>query len=535
MFPRKKDPRHRSSGPNISSSSPVPPSHAPGFTIRHYVRTAIVLIVVAVIAFAGTFVYASYLDLSNTLNSAGIKSFGIDGDKNVDLHDQAPLDIVLIGQDSREGAQNQAVALNNLPDEHHADTTIIMQIPANRKYINLVSIPRDTIVNQPACETSRGILPARRGVMFNSIFEAAYNKGGDVSSAASCTVKTLKTITNLPLDQFIVVDFGGLREMINAVGGVNVCIPLPIYDPYTQLRLPAGWLHLDGLQATQYARVRHGTGVGDGSDITRTARQQYLMKMLMRQIKKKNLITNSGELYKLVKAALESLQMSKGLANLSTLTQLAYSLRHIGPADIYSQTAPEMQYPLNPNRVIFSPAATDLWKRMRDGKPLFDKHGLSPLPQNSNNSNSENSSGSSSGSSQSSQQIQALERRIYKLKQDLINAYGYRRTQLQQDLQNAQQKRNQLIAQQNNSGNSQGNSSSASGTSNVSGTSTAGGTYEPSIGLVRMPNGTLIDPKTGGIVNPKSGLEVDPRTGYVVGIAEAYLNQVICKIPPQDQ
>lgn len=533
MFPRKKDPHRRASGPNISSSSPVPPSHAPGFTIRHYVRTAIILVAVAAVVFTGTFVYASYLDLSNTLSSAGVKSIGIGGDKDVDLHDQQPLDIVLIGQDSREGAQNQAVALNNLPDEHHADTTIIMQIPASRKYINLVSIPRDTIVNQPACETSRGMLPARRGVMFNSIFEAAYNKGGDVSSAASCTVKTLRTITHLPLDQFIVVDFGGLREMINAVGGVNICIPLPIYDPYTQLRLPAGWLHLDGLQATQYARVRHGTGVGDGSDITRTARQQYLMKMLMRQIRKKNLITNSGELYKLVKAALNSLQMSKGLANLSTLTQLAYSLRHIGPADIYSQTAPEMPYPLNPNRVIFSPAATDLWKRMRDGKPLFDKHGLSPLPENSNNSNSGNSS-NSSGSSQLSQQIQKLENRIYKIKQDLINAYGSRRTQLQQELQNAQQKRNQLIAQQQQNSNS-GNSNPGSGTTNVSGTSTAGGTYEPSIGLVKMPNGTLIDPRTGGIVNPKSGLEVDPRTGYVVGIAEAYLNQVICKIPPQDQ
>lgn len=85
--------------------------------------------------------------------------------------------------------------------------------------------------------------------------------------------------------------------MINAVGGVDLCIPQDVDDPYTSLQLTKGLHHLDGHQATQYARTRHG--LGDGSDTSRTTRQQYLIKQLMNEALSKNLFTDTAQLYQL--------------------------------------------------------------------------------------------------------------------------------------------------------------------------------------------------------------------------------------------
>ena len=60
------------------------------------------------------------------------------------------------------------------------------------------------------CETSKGTIPAQYNVMFNSIFAGAYKTGGDLSSAASCTLNAVNSLTGLNIQNFIVVDFAGL-------------------------------------------------------------------------------------------------------------------------------------------------------------------------------------------------------------------------------------------------------------------------------------------------------------------------------------
>ena len=105
----------------------------------------------------------------------------------------------------------------------------------------------------PQCETSKGTIPAQYNVMFNSIFAGAYKTGGDLSSAASCTLNAVNSLTGLNIQNFIVVDFAGLVKMIDSVGGVDLCIPQNVNDPYTGLNLDKGMHHLDGVAATQYA------------------------------------------------------------------------------------------------------------------------------------------------------------------------------------------------------------------------------------------------------------------------------------------
>ena len=170
--------------------------------------------------------------------------------------------------------------------------------------------------------------------MFNSIFAGAYKTGGDLSPAASCTLNAVNSLTGLNIQNFIVVDFAGLVKMIDSVGGVDLCIPQNVNDPYTGLNLDKGMHHLDGVAATQYARIRHG--IGDGSDTSRTTRQQYLIKQLMSEALSKNLFTDTAQLYQLAKSALKSLNISQGMADTAALAGLAMSLKefhHDQPAD----------------------------------------------------------------------------------------------------------------------------------------------------------------------------------------------------------
>ena len=159
--------------------------------------------------------------------------------------------------------------------------------------------------------------------------------------------------------------------MIDAIGGVELCIPADVQDTYSGIDLTKGRHQLDGMTATQYARMRYGAG--DGSDVQRTTRQQYLIKQLFRQALNKNLLTQSGQLYQLAKAALKSFNISKGLANTSTLAGLAMSLKDLDVSHLYARTVPVTQAPSDPNRVVWTSDADDLWAKMRSGEPIVEQ------------------------------------------------------------------------------------------------------------------------------------------------------------------
>ena len=361
--------------PNINGFQDMKPRHSLGYTVRHRVRTAIALTLAAMLMFAGTAAVATWLDVDGIIRNNSVNVIGqgsLDADTSIiDPNSGQPIEFVLIGQDSRDGAENQAIggSFDDVVGNHQADTTMIAQISADRKEINLVSIPRDSLVDVPQCETSKGKIPAQYNVMFNSIFAGAYQTGGDLASAASCTLNAVNSLTGLNIQNFIVVDFAGLVKMIDAVGGVDLCIPQNVDDPYTGLKLDKGMHHLDGVAATQYARTRHG--LGDGSDTSRTTRQQYLIKQLLSEALSKNLFTDTAQLYQLAKSALKSLNISQGMADTAALAGLAMSLKDFSMTNLQTQTVPVVQAPSDPNRSVWTDEANTLWEKMRDGKPIF--------------------------------------------------------------------------------------------------------------------------------------------------------------------
>ncbi|WEV68093.1 LCP family protein [Bifidobacterium sp. ESL0769] len=456
--------------PNLGGWHSPKPMHGTAYIVRHRLRSGIIMTLVGILVFVFTAVGVAAIALARSPKSIKpILQPHVNEEKLVDPNEGKAIEFLVLGQDTREGGDNAALGGSDDEGEHNADTTMVVQISADRSYINIVSIPRDSLVNAPSCQTSKGVIPAQRNVMFNSIFATGWSEGGDLASAASCTMNAVNALTGLKLEHFIVVDFQGLQGMINAIGGVNVCLPTDTKDDYTGLDLKRGLQHLDGTQATEYARMRHGTGT-DGSDIMRTARQQYLVKEVLTEALSKNLLTNSQQLYRLAHEALKSLNISAGLSNATTLAGLALSLHNLKPDHVYARTIPVVPAPTDPdNRVVWADNADDTWNALRKYKPLTQQDTDSAQSSDGQNQSQDPNSQSTNGQSQDSNGTQAQQQ----------------------------------------------------------------GTPDPKTGLITTSDGRLIDPITGGTVDKDDGMIHDPVTGQYMGVANQYLNATVCAVPAQ--
>ena len=282
----------------------------------------------------------------------------------------AALNIVLLGSDSRDGINGSIV--KDGEDGARSDTTMIMHISADRSRVELVSIPRDSTVDVPACPTSSGGTTAPLyGAKFNAAFSEGFGAGGDIESGALCVMKTIETLTDVWMDGFIVVDFAGFQKMIDAVGGVELCIPEDVYAPKANnLRLDAGIQTLDGTTALQYARVRYE--IGDGSDLGRIGRQQEILASLTRKVLGRDLLTNPPKMLKFLGAVTSSMTMSSNFASVQGLAGLAYSARNVRADTIAFMTVPNAYDPNNSANVLWTDESESLWDDLRNDRPLSD-------------------------------------------------------------------------------------------------------------------------------------------------------------------
>ncbi|WP_418968714.1 LCP family protein [Alloscardovia omnicolens] len=459
------------------------PSHAYGYKKPFSWIKAIAVVLVAVLVFAGSVFASVYAQFSKTVDDAKVTVVKQKNIKKevVDPNAGKALNILVLGTDSRDGAANQAIGGANEVGNHQADTTMIVHISANRKFIDIVSIPRDSMVSVSSCETTNGTIPAQSNIMFNSIFATAYSRGNNLSSAATCTMKAVNELTGLDISQFITVDFNGLKSMIDALGGVDVCISEDFSDDQSNLSLNRGLNHLNGTDATQYARTRYS--LGDGSDVMRTVRQQYLIKMLIREALKQNILTNFDKLYQLATTALKSLNISEGLASANTLIGLASGLKSFKVANIYSQTVPVQDWTYDRNRVMWTADAQNLWDRIKADRPLTDVALTAEEPSTEKKTDSADTS-------------------------------------------------QHTDAQSSNNAATDSDSSSSDGSQAQPAQTSQPDSNAPDAhtGLITRADGTLIDPGTGGIVDPQSGVIHDPNTNWSIGLAEKYLNYSVCGI-----
>ena len=338
-------------------------------------------VLLALLGIAAVAAWSAYQRLDSNIATID-PSDGL-GDVRPAKENQA-LNVLAIGSDTREGANS--VVGGDSPGL--ADTTMVVHLSADNTWAAGVSIPRDSMVQMPDCVGPDGrVVP---GALRQ--FNAAYPIGGPV-----CVQRTVESLTGLRIDHFVVVDFVGFVDMVDAVGGVTVYIPEPINDPNSKIFFETGCQTLDGQQALDYVRVRKGVGGGDGSDTGRIERQQAFLTSLIQKVTSSGVLFNPIELYDFLDAVTKSVTTDTGIGSIRSMASIAVRVRAIGLESIEFTTVPYEVYPPDPNRVQWAqPEADEMWAKLRADEPLTPK--ASPKPSGSGGSGSATGSASATPS-----------------------------------------------------------------------------------------------------------------------------------------
>lgn len=245
------------------------------------------------------------------------------------------------------------------------DVTVLVHVSNTPRRITVISFPRDLVLPIPSCTAKDGsTVSAQRAAQINT----TYDEGG-----LSCVAKTVTQISGLPVDFAAAVNFGTVIDITNAIGGVPVCLATPMNDAYTGLNLSAGEHTIQGMQALQFLRTRHG--LVSGSDLARIGNQQQYLASLARQLTSGKVLSNVPEVLRIADIALGSLEASTTLANPVTLVQLALAVKDVQPADITFIQYPTLTDPADPNRVIEDDASAQaLWGAIAANQPVQITH-----------------------------------------------------------------------------------------------------------------------------------------------------------------
>ena len=337
-------------------SSVDEPRHKGGIPRRRRItqRVVIVLAVLAVVL-TSAFVIA-YKKLEGNINAVSIVDKLGDRPDSVEVEGpKRPLNVLVMGSDNRDGT--------NIGGETPglSDTTILLHLSADRERAFGVSLPRDAMVERPECTSKSGRKKIAGGL---TQFNAAYAVGGP-----ACTIKTVEQLTDIRIDHFVVIDFAGFKDMVNAINGVKVCVPEEVDDDIGHIHLPAGTYKVNGAQALDYVRVRHDIGAPTG-DIGRMKRQQTFIASMVEKVVSRGTLANPVRLYRFLDAATQSLTTDPGFANLKELASLGSSLKNIGLDNIQFVTVPNQAWPEDANRLEWAPEAKGLWRKIRFDRPL---------------------------------------------------------------------------------------------------------------------------------------------------------------------
>lgn len=275
------------------------------------------------------------------------------------------LNLLFLGSDSRDG-ENADVGGYGEFEGMRADTTLLVQIPADRSSLTVVSIPRDTLVDIPSCTRPDGTTSAPQSqAMFNSAFSTG-SANTSLPHGAACTIRTVEALTGVLIDDFVVVDFAGFIGLIDALDGVPMDVEEPISDVDAGLELTAGCQILHGHDALGYARVRKT--VGDGSDISRIGRQQELLMAIIRDVLSSRVLTDPVRLYQVADAATQTITTGQLIGSLPQIVGLAASMKDVNLDEIAFITMP---FDWAGARVVPNARYSAMvWEALRQGQPV---------------------------------------------------------------------------------------------------------------------------------------------------------------------
>ena len=249
------------------------------------------------------------------------------------------MNVLLIGSDSRAGANRK---FGKHVTGQRSDTIIILHLSPHHRGVVVLSIPRDSVVPVLSCPPSAGSpgQTAQPGQVEQ--INATFAAGGP-----GCLWKTIEQTTHLHLDHFIQLTFTGFEKVIDDVGGVSICLPFPVNDPLSNLHLSKGRHHVWGREALAFWRARY---IGEGSDLQRIRRDQYLMASVLQGVERTSLTSSPSRLFSVISDAAKSMTTDSGLS-LPTMVGILDSLRHLRPREVQFVELPTVPYTGNPDWV----------------------------------------------------------------------------------------------------------------------------------------------------------------------------------------
>ena len=344
----------------------------PKRSTRYRVFRAVAIVAVVVLA-GGTL--AAYIGFRAEWD--GIKRINVLPDLQrkprppVDPH---AMNILVIGSDSRSGANKHFGAS---VVGQRSDTVMVLHISPGAHQVVVLSFPRDSVVPILACSPEDGspgqvAQPAGYIEQINATF--AYGGPG-------CLWETIEQTTGIHINDFIELTFTGFEHVINDIGGVDVCLPVAVHDSDSLLNLSAGTHHIDGPQALAFWRARY---IGEGSDLQRIRRDQYLMASLLQGVERSGFTHSPAKILKVIDDLARhgfiatDTQLSPG-----RLFTIANELRNLPPGAVQFIEIPVIPYPGNPQAWVqwTQPQATTLFAAIAHDTKLPAKSGVKAAAQ----------------------------------------------------------------------------------------------------------------------------------------------------------
>jgi LCP family protein required for cell wall assembly len=283
----------------------------------------------------------------------------VDVRRDLSYHPRPPADpnalnVLLIGSDSRAGANKKFGA--DVVGQR-SDTIMLLHIAPGAHQLIVLSFPRDSVVPILACAPENGSAgQTAQPTGYVEQVNATFAYGGP-----GCLWETLEQTTGIHIDDFVELTFTGFEHVINDVGGVSVCVPVAIHDPDSLLNLSAGRHHVYGREALAFWRARY---IGEGSDLQRINRDQYLMASLLQGLARSGLTHSPVKILKVIQDVVSHGDISTdSQLTPGRLVTIADELHSLPPSAVQFIEIPTVPYPGDPRAWVqwARPQATALF------------------------------------------------------------------------------------------------------------------------------------------------------------------------------
>ena len=292
--------------------------------VQHVARVVGAVLTVAVVLGTG-FAWSNVRSFEDGIFHMSAPSLGKGGDDGA-------IDILLVGLDSRTDAHGNPLSAQELAtlkagdeDATNTDTIILIRIPNNGMSATAISIPRDSYVQAPGLGKTKinGVYGQTREIKRTRLVQA----GASAAEAAAqgteagrdALIKTVADLTGVTVDHYAEIGLLGFALITDALGGVEVCLKEPVFEPLSGADFPAGRQKLNGPQALSFVRQRHELPRGD---LDRVVRQQVVMASLAHRVISGRTLSSPATLQRLESAVQRSVVISSGWDIMDFVQQL---------------------------------------------------------------------------------------------------------------------------------------------------------------------------------------------------------------------